>query len=122
MTTGSSDQSEEKRLIERRHLAFYLRVFDGMSSRIVGNLVDISPKGVMVLSDERVAVNEDYRLRMRLPAEVVKDEELIFSATSRWCQKDVNPDFYLIGFQINDMEPETRLVVEQLISDFGFQD
>ncbi|HIQ37967.1 MAG TPA: hypothetical protein EYH36_08250 [Desulfocapsa sulfexigens] len=44
----------EKRGVVRRHLVFYLRIFDGMSSRVLGHLMDISPSGLMLLSDERM--------------------------------------------------------------------
>ena len=112
----------EQRQVTRRHLAFYLRIFDGMSSRVVGHLMDVSPKGLMLLSDEPVPVNEEYRLRMRLPTEVVGRDEIIFGAVSRWCRQDENPDFYVTGFQIQDMDDDTEKAVAQLIEEFGFLD
>ncbi len=112
----------EQRQATRRHLVFYLRIFDGMSSRVMGHLMDISPKGLMLLSDEPVPVNEEYRLRMRLPTEVVDRDEIIFGAVSRWCRQDDNPDFYVTGFQIQDMDDDTEKAVGQLIEEFGFLD
>lgn len=112
----------EQRQATRRHLVFYLRIFDGMSSRVVGHLMDISPSGLMLLSDEPVAVNEEYRLRMRLPKEVSGSDEIVFGAVSRWCRQDENPDFYVTGFQIQDIDNETRESVSHLIEEFGFLD
>jgi c-di-GMP-binding flagellar brake protein YcgR len=112
----------EQRQVARRHLVFYLRIFDGMSSRVLGHLMDISPNGLMLLSDEPVAENEEYRLRMRLPKEVAEREEIVFEAVSRWCRQDENPDFYVVGFQIQDMDSETKKSVSQLIEEFGFSD
>ena len=82
----------EKRKVKRQHLVFYMRVFDGMSSRVVGHLMDLSERGLMLLSDEAVAVNEEYRLRMRLPREIFGSEEIVIDAVSRWCKQDDNPD------------------------------
>jgi len=112
----------EQRQVTRRHLVFYLRVFDGMSSRVVGHLIDISAKGLMLLCDQPVALNEEYRLRMRLPQEIVDSDEIVFKATSRWCRPDDNPDFYITGFQIQDLDSETERTVSSLIEEFGFSD
>ena len=112
----------EQRQAVRRHLVFYLRIFDGMSSRVLGHLMDISPCGLMLLSDEPVVVNEEYRLCMRLPKEVSGSDEILFGALSRWCRQDENPDFYVTGFQIQDMDTETGKSVSHLIEEFGFQD
>jgi len=115
-------QGYEQRRTTRRHLVFYSRVFDGMSSRVLGHLMDISSEGLMLLSDGPVEVNEEYRLRMRLPKKVSGSDEIVFGAVSRWCRQDENPDFYVIGFQIQDMNDETRRSVADLIEEFGVQD
>jgi len=122
MERTTEQQREEMRRVERRHLVFYLRVFDGMSTRVLGHIVDISSKGVMLLSDAPIPVNETYRLRMRLPSQIVNKEELIFNATSRWCKQDINPDFYITGFEIYDMDEELSRYILCLIDDFSFHD
>lgn len=116
------EQRIEQRKVVRRHLVFYLRVFDGMSSRVVGHLMDISTNGVMILSDEPVAVNEEYRLRMRLPWEMAGSDEIVFSATSRWCHADENPDFFMTGFQIRDIEHDAEEMIRHLIDEFGISE
>lgn len=115
-------EGKDMRRVKRRHLVFYLRVFDGLSSKVIGHIVDISSQGVMLISDNPVPVNEDYRLRMRLPAEIADKDEIIFTATSRWCKKDVNPDFYITGFQMHDLAPEMEKYILCLIDDFSFND
>ena len=120
MTDGEQENViKDKRQTDRWYLVFYLRVFDGMSSKILGHLVDISEKGIMLICDNPIEVNEDYRLRMRLPNQMKDRDEILFSATSRWCKSDANPDFYLVGFQIYDLEPTTRDLINTLIRDFG---
>ncbi|MCK5071194.1 MAG: PilZ domain-containing protein [Desulfocapsa sp.] len=112
----------EKRGGRRRHLVFYLRIFDGMSSRVLGHLMDISPGGLMLLSDEPIEVNEEHRLRMRLPKDVSGNKEIMFEAVSRWCRPDESPEFFVTGFQIQDIDTEMRESLSRLIEDFGFQD
>lgn len=119
---AGEQQRVEMRQVERRHLVFYLRVFDGMSTDVIGHIVDISAKGVMLISDAPIAVGESFRLRMRLPSRIANKDELIFSATSRWCKQDINPDFYITGFEIFDVEEEITKYILCLIDDFGFKD
>lgn len=118
----SVEKRKEMRGVERRHLVFYLRVFDGMSSKVIGHIVDISAQGLMLISDSPVSVNENYRLRMRLPAEISEKDEILINATSRWCKQDVNPDFYITGFQIHDLTPDIEKYILCLINDFSFND
>ena len=76
------DVQTEKRAIARRHLVFYLRVFEDSTGKILGHLADISTNGIMLVSEKKIPVDRDYRLRIRLPKEVSGREELTFSATS----------------------------------------
>lgn len=119
---AEEEQRRELRQVERRHLVFYLRVFDGMSNRVLGHIVDISSKGVMLISDDPIPVNEIFRLRMRLPSQIANKDELIFDAASRWCKQDANPDFYITGFQIDDVDEEIAKFILSLIDDFSFRD
>jgi hypothetical protein len=114
------DTRLDKREVSRKYLVFYLRVFDGMSGRVLGHLVDISDRGFMLVCDRPIAINEDCRLRMRLPTTMKDRQEVVFSATSRWCKLDSNPDFYLVGFQMCGLEERTKNLIAALIRDFGY--
>jgi len=122
--TDSEVNNERKKLrqADRWYLVYYLRVFDGMSRNILGHLIDISEKGLMLICENQVEVHGDYRLRMRLPNQVKDRDEILFSATSRWCKKDANPDFYLVGFEMHDLAPKIREIIGTLISDFSYGD
>ncbi len=119
---GAVKDRKDMRGVERRHLVFYLRVFDGMSSKVIGHIVDISSKGLMLISDNPVPVNEYYRLRMRLPSEIGDKDEILIDATSRWCKPDENPDFFITGFQIFNLTSDIEKYILCLINDFSFND
>lgn len=108
------------RQADRRCLVFYLRVFDGLSSKILGHLINMSEKGVLLMTDEPVELNEDHRLRIRLPAFVRDRHEIVLHATSRWCRKEPGRDLYFIGFQIYNLDVLTEKIVFNLIKDLGF--
>ena len=113
------EQGAEQRNLSRQHLIYYLRVFDGISSRVVGHIVDISSEGIMLITDEPIPVQEEYRLRMRFPGTGASQEELVLEAVCRWCREDENPEFYLAGFQIQDLPQDAEKFLQGLIAEFG---
>lgn len=115
-------QRQELREINRRYLVFYLRIYDGMSNKILGHLVDISEKGLMLICDNPIPENTNYRLRMRLPTTMKERNEILFDATSRWCKSDSNPDFFLAGFQMYELEKANRDLILALIKDFSYNE
>lgn len=110
---------EEHRNFNRHHLIYYLRVYDGVSSKVVGHIVDLSPGGIMLISDEPINVQEEYRLRMRFPGAESSRKELILDAVCRWCREDENPEFYIAGFQIAHLPSEAAEFLQGLITEFG---
>jgi hypothetical protein len=117
---GKVEERKNLREVDRRCLVFYLRVFDGTSNTVLGYLVDISEKGIMLVSDGPLRVDKDYRLRMRLPTQMKDRNEIIFTAVSRWCKIDSSSDFYLTGFRLDDLTLEAKTLISNLIEDFGF--
>jgi hypothetical protein len=113
---------KERRKVKRRHLIFYLRVFDNETEELIGYVVDITPKGVMVISEKSIEVNKTYLFRMDLPTEIGELRQLHFKVKSAWCSNDVNTDFWDTGFQLVDVSPADIKIIENLITKFGFQD
>ncbi len=111
----------EKRKLKRRHLIYYLRVFDRESSKLIGHLIDISPQGIMIMSEEPLEVNKLFKLRMDLPVDVFEKTEIEFDAESRWTKKDINPEFYDTGFAIMNLSYTDGRLIEKLIDDYGFR-
>jgi len=112
----------EKRKLKRRHLIYYLRVFDRNTGVLMGHLLDIASDGILLISENPIEINQMFQLKMVLPAEIYGKEQLYFDARSVRCQKDKNPDFFNIGFQLQKVSPNHFLVIERLIDDLGFRD
>lgn len=113
---------DNKRSVPRRHLIYYLRVFDVETNSLLGNLVDISTKGIMVVSDRHVEPGKLYKLRMVLPDTVDGRKEVEFDAESRWCQHDANELFYDTGFELLDPQSEFLDAVDRLVEDCLFKE
>ncbi|WP_456440070.1 PilZ domain-containing protein [Caldithrix abyssi] len=112
---------KEQRKLQRRHLIYYLRVFDNDTNEVIGHLINITPEGIMIMSEKPLETNKLYHLRMDLPADVFHKSIIEFEAESRWCKKDVNPEFYDTGFSIKNLAYEDGRLIEKLIDDYGFR-
>ena len=113
---------DEKRKHKRRHLIYYLRVFDRSSDQLLGHLVDITHDGALLISEDPISPEELFQLRMALPEEIDDKEFLDFNGVSIWCKRDVNPDFFVTGFRFINLSEHDITTVARLIEDFGFSD
>jgi hypothetical protein len=113
---------EDRRKLKRRHLLYYLRVYNADTGRLLGHLVDISPGGVMVMSQNRRRLGRRVTLRMVLPNQPRRAKIIEFDATTRWCSRDVNPDFWDTGFETTRLGRRQLIAIETLIEDYGFRD
>ncbi|NOX87971.1 MAG: PilZ domain-containing protein [Calditrichaeota bacterium] len=111
----------EQRKLHRRHLIYYLRVFDRETGEVIGHLINITPEGIMVISENPLETNKTYKLKMDLPSDIFEKTEIEFDAESRWCKKDVNPEFYDTGFSILNLSYHDGRLIERLIDDYGFR-
>ena len=113
---------KDKRKTKRRFLQYYMRVYDVESNRQIGNLVDITPRGIMVVSDKKLLKDQIMQIRLELSEEVSKKPYMEFKAISRWSEQDVIPNMYNTGFEILNLSPEDSDIIDQIISEFGFRD
>lgn len=117
------DNPNTKRKTPRRHLIFYLRVFDHDSGELLGYLGDLSTQGLMLVSEQAIKTDKVFalELHMRPQNETRREQEtLIFNARSVWCRNDVNPEFFDTGFVLLDVADDILNKIEDLIEEVGF--
>jgi len=121
---NNTDQAAgvDKRKLKRRHLIYYLRVFDRNSGELLGHLVDVTQEGAKLISENPIPVMQRFQLRMLLPAEIFGRNELNFEAESLWSYFDINPQFHDTGFRLIDVDTRDMLTIARLINEFGFRD
>lgn len=117
-----TERFNELRQLKRRHLIYYLEVFDQETGKLLGHLVDLTVKGMKLISKEKIAPGQTFTLRMIMPEEYCPERQVQFTATSTWCSEDVNPDFYATGFNTPDLAVDTRRLFMILINQVGFND
>jgi c-di-GMP-binding flagellar brake protein YcgR len=112
----------DRRTLHRRHLIYYLKVFEKKTDTLLGHLVDITEEGLMIVSENCVEEDKVFKLKMLLPREIEDKEEIEFDARSMWCHKDVNPSLYGVGFKFEYVDTLSRQIIFELIHEFGFSD
>ncbi|MHC4886468.1 MAG: PilZ domain-containing protein [Planctomycetota bacterium] len=113
---------KQERIQKRRHLLYYLRVYDMASEELLGHLVDITTEGIMLISDRKLETDKLYQLRMEWPMEDGSKGMVKMEAESIWCRNDVNPDFYDTGFRLRNPNPELVKQIGLVIHSLGLND
>jgi hypothetical protein len=110
--------TEERRRWERFHLVHYLIIYDNKTDLAVGNVVDITPAGIMLISEQPISSGTHLNLRMDFPEEIAGKRSLEFNARCVWTKRDINPDIYANGLQLIDVSSEDVDIIQALIEEF----
>jgi hypothetical protein len=113
---------DDRRKFRRRYIMYYSRVFDRRTGRVIGYIVDLTPEGAMIISEEPIEPQTVFQLRMDLPEDLSERGYIYFEARSVWCERDVDPNFWDIGVQLTTIEPGDVTILERMIAEYGFRD
>ena len=113
---------DERRKLPRKYLMAYSSVFSKSSGQMLGYLCDLTLEGLMVISKEPSQPDKEIELRIDLP-EVPKfpKRRILVNSRVAWCQPDVDPSLYNIGFQIMELAPGDDAIIEQMIDAYQFR-
>jgi hypothetical protein len=101
---------------ERTRLVFHLRVFEGRNRRFLGQLADITTKGLMLITENPIPTDRRFSLTMDLPKH--DTGRLSISALSKWCRRDKAGEFYRSGFALEEIPAADLALVRRLVRDF----
>jgi hypothetical protein len=99
-----------------------MRLMDDRTGELVGHLTDISTNGFKMDSRRAIAPNTDFNFRIELTNEIANKTYMVFSARSRWCQRDnIDPNSYNVGFQITNITPGDLDIFARMFDKYGTQ-
>ena len=114
-------KNDDRRNIKRRHLIYYLRVWDLKTDQLLGHIVDINTGGFMLISEKQVTPDQAFDLEIRWMSPEQEELRIQFQATSRWSSNDVNPAFFDTGFELIGAVEEVLEPIREMITEYGFQ-
>jgi len=106
-------EKESQRKIRRRASAALL-VYDLDSNLPLGQVLDMSAKGMKLMSEEPVNVHHIYYCRLQLNKEVKNRKEVFFDAECRWCRLSDETAWYNSGYLLRFPSKEDAEIVEEL--------
>ena len=109
----------KQRRYERKHLSHYLKVYDRSNDQLLGRLGNITPAGIMVLSEVPIGTDLRMQLRIAFPRTIEGSAYLDLEARSVWVKKDVIPEYYDTGFELLEDSVRHKNYIEKLIQEFG---
>jgi len=113
---------DERRAGKRVYMMFYSRIRDRRTGDLIGHLVDLTPDGLLAVSETPVEVGSLLYMQMELPDDISHKQFLKFDAQVAWCRKDVDPSFYSLGFQLVDISPDDIAIIKRFIEAYGFRE
>ncbi len=113
---------KENRKQPRKSLVSYSQVFDLYGGRLLGYLADINLLGTMVIGQKPIEEDTSLTLQIEVPElESVSVKRLTVPARAVWCQEDLSPEYFNIGFEFKEMNPAQEKVIQAIIDTYEFQ-
>ena len=112
------DEAERRRAV-RKQVRYFLTVTDQDTKEQIGLLVDLNTEGAMIIRESKLDLGKHFKIRIILPEEIdgVKSIDLIVE--SMWCEKDINPSFYAVGFKFKSISEKSKHLIVRLMNTFG---
>lgn len=111
----SETNAQDQRRNPRLEIMDNLNVSETGSGVLLGQLVNISEDGFMLVSPEPLATGRQYKLTIPLSAEGVTDSEIRLTAESLWCEDVNGSGTFWTGFQITEILGEDRRILDRVI-------
>ncbi len=108
----------ERRKEERHQLMFHTRVVDADSGATLGQLIDLSPKGLMLASETALEEGQRHRLLIPLPVPFDGHSELRLWATVAWTASALHPSYHRNGFKSLELPTEQQHAFERLVDEY----
>lgn len=113
---------KERRKQERKNLVAYTQVYDLYSGNLLGYLGDLTFLGAMIITEKPIPPNTEFTLSFELP-EIPDTRAVRISIESRsaWCEKDLSPQFYNVGFEFKEVSVKQKAIIEAIIEHYQFR-
>ena len=110
---------KEKRDLERVRCFYYLKVYEKKTLKDIGSVVDITVKGMKIISENPFCSDNSHQFVIKLPKGYIRGHSFEINAELRWCQKKRSDDeYYEAGFKFINADKTCVLFIKSLISDF----
>lgn len=115
--------SPARRARKRRHLLYYLEVYDRGSGELLGRVGDLTQDGMLLLCDDPVEAGQVLDVEVRLPdIPGLVGDAIAGRCTVRWSGADKNPAIFCAGCQCEPLDPKALAELDALLKAAAFED
>ena len=115
MSTSTNAEKSEQRRQRRVTIAEHPQILDIYSGKILGQLVNLSVDGLMAVSPREINCGTVWQVRIPL---TLSDQsvEIHLGIESLWCEDANDSGSHWTGFQIIDISPEHREILNSVVA------
>ena len=110
---------EIKRKHQRIELNQSIPVIDMINGGELGQLVNVSLEGIMIIADQEIPIQSIYQLALKLPTELHGSYTINLGTDCLWCRKTENFHRYWAGLHIIDASDQAMAQLQELIDLYG---
>ncbi len=100
----------------------YTQVFDLYGGYLLGYLGDLTLLGAMVIGEKPMEENTELTLAIELPElPNVTAMRITLPARAAWCQQDLSPEYFNLGFEFKQVNADQKQVIQAIIDQYEFR-
>ncbi len=111
--------SEHHRKHQRQELNTTILIRNAMNRDFIGELVNITVEGLMIISDQEMSTNSIFQFSLELPEPINGMTHIDLGVDCLWSRSAENVDRHWSGYQIIDASPEALETIDALISGYA---
>jgi hypothetical protein len=108
-----------KRQLARNNFIHNFSVIEQQTGVEIGDLADITTKGVMLICDRAIETDRDYMLELAPDEKILKGTKVDFNARAIRCTETEIQDIFSVGFIINKIDKISKDSLNALIEEYG---
>lgn len=109
----------EARRQKRYSLTQTVQVYDTLTGKELGSLVNITNDGMMLVSAQRIEPNRIYQINLQLPKSIEGSESIDVVIDCLWSKPPSSQEVYWAGCVIIDADEKANAIINALIDTYG---
>ena len=109
---------QERRKHTRKRTSKLLQVVDINTNELLGNVVDISIGGVMLISNREIEDNSVFQLALNIPKDCDGTGQIEFGAEVLWTEMSDDSNHFWVGMHIIDISTEAGSKYEAFVENY----
>ncbi len=118
--TDAKTGTKTGRKTEREELIFYLKISDAQTRREIGRLVDITPKGLKLVSELKFFANQKVYLVVHFISPIRNQTYLNIQGEVRWVNPSQTKGYFDTGVMFINVTADQSDLIKALIERLSF--